>query len=60
VYSWDGESKNGSFIFDDTSIIFLANDGNIWSTTYTFQTTTALRFEQGTGPFHWYGTFNRQ
>jgi hypothetical protein len=60
VYSWDSGSKNGSFTFDDTNIIFLMSDGNTWSTTYTFQTTTDLRFEQGTGCFHWYGTFNRQ
>jgi hypothetical protein len=60
VYSWDSGSKSGNFVFDDTNIMFLANDGNTWLATYTFQTATALRFEQGTGCFHWYGVFNKQ
>jgi hypothetical protein len=60
VYSWDSGSKSGTFTYDDTNIVFSANDGNNWTATYEFQSETNLRFEQGTGGFWWYGTFNKQ
>ncbi|MFP3088938.1 hypothetical protein LQZ21_01260 [Treponema sp. TIM-1] len=60
VYSWDNGSKNGSFTYDDTNIVFSVNDGTKWSTTYEFKSKTSIRFENGTGCFWWYGEFEKQ
>jgi hypothetical protein len=55
-YLWDTGNVNGRFTNDGRKIIFLADDGKKWSTSYTIKD-GQLNLSQGSGCWHWYGSF---